>query len=165
MMAFGAARNPHPLNPGLCWRIIVICIAIFCHRCGKFPAPPTQIVSKSLVLFWHCPCIHPTQSLNMPARLKKGPHGYEILEYLLRNPDAGDSIVGIVEWWLLEQRIMHALEATRKSLDELVARDLLLAYHALDGRVHYSLNKEKQKEIRAMVKAEQKREASGSGST
>jgi hypothetical protein len=99
----------------------------------------------------------------MPARLKKGPHGYEILEYLLRNPDAGDTIEGIVEWWLLEQRIMQALEATRKSLDELVARDLLLAYHALDGRVHYRLNKEKQKEIRAVVKAEHKREASDGG--
>jgi hypothetical protein len=38
----------------------------------------------------------------MSARLKKGLHGYEILEYLLRNPDAGNTIEGIVEWWLLE---------------------------------------------------------------
>src|SRR5258706_16211837 len=134
-MVFGAVRKPHPLNPRLCWQISAIYLETIWRWCGKFTAPLSQILSKSLVLFWHCPCIRPTQSLNMPARLKKGPHGYEILEYLLRNPDAGDTIEGIVEWWLLEQRIVHALEATRKSLDELVARDLLLAYHALDGRV------------------------------
>jgi hypothetical protein len=97
----------------------------------------------------------------MPAPLRKGPHGYEILEYLLRNPDAGDSIEGIVDWWLLEQRIVRAIEETQKSLDELVARGLLRARHALDGRTHYRLNKAKKREIRAMIKAARKQEASG----
>jgi hypothetical protein len=89
----------------------------------------------------------------MSARLKQGPHGYEILEYLVRHPQAGDTIEGIVEWWLLEQRIVHALEKAQTSLNELVARRLLLAHRALDGRTHYRLYPGKLEEVRQIVRS------------
>src|SRR5262245_31900134 len=87
----------------------------------------------------------------MSLRLKSGPLGYEILEYLLRHPEAGDTIEGIVEWWMLEQRIVHALEEVQGSVDELVARGLLLAHRALDGRTHYRLCSGKEAEIRRII--------------
>jgi hypothetical protein len=78
--------------------------------------------------------------------------GCEILRYLTGHPDASDTFEGIVQWWLLERRIERRMTETKKGLQMLVAKGLVLETRAADSRMHYRLNPEKQKEILALVK-------------
>jgi hypothetical protein len=66
-----------------------------------------------------------------------------ILGYLRRNPRAKDTIEGITEWWLLEERIIRAQTAVQEALDQLVAQGYVLAERTFDGRVLYSANPQK----------------------
>ncbi len=63
----------------------------------------------------------------------------EILGYLLRNPSGEDSIEGIVEWWLLEQRIMQANQEVRQALAVLRQHGFIEA-RTVAGRTVYRLN-------------------------
>jgi hypothetical protein len=75
-----------------------------------------------------------------------------VLSYLAKNPSARDTLEGIVEWWLPEQRIKHDISEVKEVLADLTAKDLILAYETGDTRVHYRINREKEKEIRALLK-------------
>ena len=57
------------------------------------------------------------------ARLSKVAR--EILSYLERNPDAGDTLEGVARWWLLQQRIHTAVEEVQRGLDQLVKLGLV----------------------------------------
>ena len=57
------------------------------------------------------------------ARLSKVAR--EILGYLERNPDAGETLVGVTRWWLLRQRIHTAVEDVQRALDQLVKLGLV----------------------------------------
>jgi len=61
----------------------------------------------------------------------------EILDYLARHPQAQDTIEGIIEWWLLEQRIVDSKIAIEKVLEKLVAESLVILRQARDGKVYY----------------------------
>ena len=74
-----------------------------------------------------------------------------VLSHLVENPAAQDTFEGIVEWWLLEQRIKHDSSEVREVLTDLTARELILAYEAGDTRIHYRINQRKEKEIRALL--------------
>jgi len=63
-----------------------------------------------------------------------------ILDYLARHPRAMDSIEGIVEWWLLEQRIVDTLRDVEKVLADLVAENLIRRKGGPDGKVFYHAN-------------------------
>jgi hypothetical protein len=63
-----------------------------------------------------------------------------ILGYLRRHPQAKDTIEGITEWWLLEERIVRAELAIQAALDELVADGWVLRESQFDGRVFYRAN-------------------------
>jgi hypothetical protein len=67
----------------------------------------------------------------------------QVLSYLSRHPEAKDTIEGITEWWLLEQRIHVAEMVVKKALADLVDRGLIVQNRAGDGKVYYSLNKER----------------------
>jgi hypothetical protein len=69
----------------------------------------------------------------------------EVLSYLSGHPEAQDTIEGIAEWWLLEQRIRHEITEVKKALDELVAQGLILERSGRDGHVHYRFNPRKRK--------------------
>lgn len=64
----------------------------------------------------------------------------EILEYLLRNPDACDTFDGIAHWWLLDQQLRTWLPRVEKAIEELVARGLLQATRGPDGVIRYRSN-------------------------
>ena len=49
-----------------------------------------------------------------------------IMNYLQVHPNAQDSLEGIVEWWLLEQRIMETALEVSRALQELVEKGLVL---------------------------------------
>jgi hypothetical protein len=72
----------------------------------------------------------------------------EILAYLAKHPEAQDTLEGITEWWLLEQRIRSAVADVDGALRNLVAANLLATRRCADGRTYYALNRTKEREIR-----------------
>ncbi len=61
----------------------------------------------------------------------------EILSYLAKHPQANDTLEGIVEWWLLQQKIDYQTRVVREALAELVERGFLVKEVTKDLRVHY----------------------------
>jgi hypothetical protein len=78
------------------------------------------------------------------------------LSYLEENPKANDTIEGIVEWWLLQERIKHRTQDVQKVVDALVAENVLVAYISKDLKNHYRINSEKKADIRARRRTENK---------
>ena len=76
----------------------------------------------------------------------------EILAYLVEHPDAQDTVEGIVEWWLLEQKIKRRTAQVKDALAELVTQGLVLEYKGKDARIHYRMNRHRIEEIRALLK-------------
>lgn len=72
----------------------------------------------------------------------------QVLDYLVQHPEAQDTVEGIAEWWLLEQRVTHALTEVEAAVAELVAQDLLVARRRSGGRTCYSLNPAHERRIR-----------------
>lgn len=68
----------------------------------------------------------------------------DILTYLTEHPDASDTMEGIVQWWLLEQKIKHQSVKVKEALAELVAKGLVLEYKGKDSRTHYRINRNKE---------------------
>ena len=74
------------------------------------------------------------------------------MAYLARHPDAQDTIEGIAEWWLLEQRIVRAIAEVKAALAELVAKNLIVERKDKTGRSYYRLNKNQNGDRRSPVK-------------
>lgn len=77
---------------------------------------------------------------------------FEILAYLAGNPLAQDTLEGVAEWWLLEQKIKNLTAEVKQSLDDLVWRGLVLERRGKDARVHYRVNRRKLREISKIIK-------------
>jgi hypothetical protein len=77
---------------------------------------------------------------------------HDVLSYLLKHPRSEDTLEGILEWWLLEQRMIRARTAVRLAVRQLLARKFLLARRGVDGRVCYRLNPAKLPELKARRK-------------
>jgi hypothetical protein len=75
----------------------------------------------------------------------------DVLAYLTKNAEAGDTFDGIVEWWLLDRKIRQGIDDVREALDELAAKQLIREYQSVDARIHYRINRRKEKEIRALL--------------
>lgn len=78
----------------------------------------------------------------------------EILSYLLKNPDAGDTLEGVARFWTMRQRIDLILNDVQEALAELVAKGVLKErlLRAPDGNIsqrYYQLNPDRKKEIEA----------------
>jgi hypothetical protein len=69
---------------------------------------------------------------------------YYILAYLFDNPDAGDTFDGIVEWWLLHQRIKFETRTVSEAVAKLVAEGLIVEQKGPDARVIYRVNRKAQ---------------------
>lgn len=76
----------------------------------------------------------------------------EVLDYLSHHPGAQDTLEGIAEWWLLQQRIDRAIAEVETALSDLVKKNFLVARQGRDGRMHYRLNRAMEKEIRRRLK-------------
>jgi len=75
----------------------------------------------------------------------------DILAYLIRNPSAEDTVEGIVEWWLLDQRIRNESGRAKEALSDLVNKGLVLERTARDARSRYRVNAKRLKEIKKML--------------
>ena len=72
----------------------------------------------------------------------------EVLSYLSQHPEAQDTVEGIAEWWLLEQRVRHSVTDVAAALVEFEAQKLVVTRRGVDGRIHYRVNPKKKQEIR-----------------
>jgi hypothetical protein len=71
-----------------------------------------------------------------------------IWDYLKDNPDAADTLEGIVDWWIPQQELKTSATRIEAALAKLVAKKCLLAQPGGDGRLHYRLHPDKKKELR-----------------
>src|SRR5215216_921796 len=62
---------------------------------------------------------------------------YYILDYLSDNPDAGDTLEGILEWWLLTRSIKFEMGTVSQAVASLVAEGLIMEQKGLDSRSIY----------------------------
>lgn len=81
---------------------------------------------------------------------------FAILAHLSDHPEADDTIEGIVQWWLLEQRIKQQIPLVEKALAVLVEKGFVLVQDCLNGRTHYRINRLKQRQIKAFLERRQK---------
>jgi hypothetical protein len=77
----------------------------------------------------------------------------QILAYLVEHPQAQDTLEGITEWWLLEQKIRSAAADVDDALRELAAEEFLLTRQCADGRTYYGLNRVREREIRRHLRS------------
>ncbi|MGZ6265247.1 MAG: hypothetical protein ACXWSD_21160, partial [Bdellovibrionota bacterium] len=71
---------------------------------------------------------------------------------MLENSAASDTLEGIVEWWLLDRQILHNVSEVKAVLDELAAKKLVIETRKPDEKIHYRINRRREKEIRAFLK-------------
>jgi hypothetical protein len=82
---------------------------------------------------------------------QRSPIFYEILAYLAEHPEAQDSVEGIVEWWVLEQRIKRAKAPVKAALTQLVAEELVIPREDAAGCTTYRVNRSKLRDIRRIL--------------
>jgi hypothetical protein len=71
---------------------------------------------------------------------------------MLENSTASDTLEGIVQWWMLDQEIKQNVSDVKAVLDELAAKQLVIVSRKPDNKIHYRINRRKQKEILALLK-------------
>jgi len=67
----------------------------------------------------------------------------EILEYLREQPDASDTLEGIMDWWLLSQRIRDEVRKVKEAISILVEQGWLVEIKGNDSRIRYRLSSER----------------------
>jgi hypothetical protein len=66
---------------------------------------------------------------------------HSVLAYLHHHPQAADTLRGIVNWWLPQQRYENGCQRVEHVLSRLVVEGLLHCDQLPDGEVLYALNK------------------------
>jgi hypothetical protein len=64
----------------------------------------------------------------------------EILDYLARQPDAQDTIDGILHWWVLDAYIRKWAPKIAETVTQLVDRGFLEQRSSADGQVFYRVS-------------------------
>ena len=75
-----------------------------------------------------------------------------VLAYLSDNPDAGDTFDGIVEWWLLYQKIKFETRNVSEAVARLVSEGLIEEHEGSDSRIIYRVNRTRERDIRTMLR-------------
>ena len=85
--------------------------------------------------------------MNDPAQIdaKKVKVAYEILQYLIKNPGAQDTLEGIVDWWFLDRTIKYKKLLVKKALEMMVADGVVIARKKTDSRTVYKLYRPRRK--------------------
>src|SRR4026209_2787943 len=76
---------------------------------------------------------------------------YYILAYLSENPEAGDTFDGIVEWWLLRQRIKFETRNVSEAVTRLVSEGLIEEHEGSDSRIFYRVNRTKEQDVKSLL--------------
>ncbi len=75
-----------------------------------------------------------------------------IVEYLRKNPHAQDTLAGIAEWWLPQQRVETSKTKLNEALADLVTRGLILQSKGQDLQIHYRINDRKLDESEEIIR-------------
>ena len=62
-----------------------------------------------------------------------------ILDYLRKNPDARDTLDGIVQWWLPEQKLRPRIATIKEALDQLIASGSITEHKGKDAQISYRI--------------------------
>ena len=73
------------------------------------------------------------------------------MRYLLRHPNAQDTLEGISEWWLLEERLVQKYAEVEEALTKLVGKGFVLEKRLFNSDVIISLNKAKKNLIEEII--------------
>lgn len=65
----------------------------------------------------------------------------QILKYLDKRPEAGDTLEGIATWWLRQQQIDESVELIRQAIQELKAGGVISEQKTAHGATLYSVKK------------------------
>ncbi len=65
-----------------------------------------------------------------------------ILNYLRKNPEAQDTLEGIVQWWLPDAQHQRRTGSIKEALDHLSAVGLISEHKGKDGQVSYRVMRE-----------------------
>lgn len=79
---------------------------------------------------------------------------HAILAYLRDHPEARDTVDGIAQWWLLDQKIKCQIEMVKETLTELTEKGFLIEQEGRDSQIHYRINQVRLGEIRSLLKEE-----------
>jgi len=60
-----------------------------------------------------------------------------ILDYIRRNPGAGDTLEGITRWWLETERVESSLGQVADALEGLMQKGVITAHKMQGGQVLY----------------------------
>lgn len=86
-----------------------------------------------------------------PVNDRKVELAHEILQYLIDNPNAQDTVEGITTWWLLVRTIKYQTALVKEALAMLVADGLVIAQEGSDSRTYYKLNLRRRKKIVSLL--------------
>jgi hypothetical protein len=75
-----------------------------------------------------------------------------ILEYLDQHPDAQDTLAGIAEWWLADDKVKTRTVTIKEALDELIENGFVLAQKGQDLQIRYRMNERRLHDIEALLK-------------
>ena len=65
-----------------------------------------------------------------------------IINHLKKNPDAGDTLEGIADWWLEIERIDTAVHEISRILEVLVVNGTLRVIETISGEKIYKINRQ-----------------------
>lgn len=65
-----------------------------------------------------------------------------IIDYLRKNPEAGDTLEGITRWWLNMERIDLSVKEVAQALESLREQDVITINKTRGGTTFYKINKE-----------------------
>jgi len=74
-----------------------------------------------------------------------------ILNYLVKHPDAKDTLEGIARWWILREQIEQSVEKVSQTLADLVAQEFIIIKKYYNQEKMYQLNLEKIPDIKAIL--------------
>lgn len=60
-----------------------------------------------------------------------------ILNHLMENPKAGDTLEGIAKWWIMLQQLNDSVDSVHKALERLTTNGLIVKREGPDGRTLY----------------------------
>ncbi len=74
-----------------------------------------------------------------------------ILSYLIKNPEAKDTIQGIAKWWLLNEKIDQTLNNILNAMNFLTIQNLVYEQNYSNDCISYQINEEQIDRIKELI--------------
>ena len=75
-----------------------------------------------------------------------------ILDYLCKHPDAQDTLSGIAQWWLAEEKMKTRTVTIEEALNELIVGGFVLTRRGKDSQIRYRINEQRLNDIEVLLK-------------